>query len=127
MSELNEPVNHPAHYTDGKYEVIDFIEDQGFGFHLGNAVKYISRCGKKDPKKEVEDLQKAKWYISRAVDNASNFNSYPKFKINRKEYCQDKGLAPNLTKAVLCICDGSYTMAMQYIDLYIAEREETQC
>ena len=60
-------VNRPAHYTDGKIEVIEFIEDKKLGFCLGNAVKYISRAGKKDPTKEVEDLQKAKWYIERRI------------------------------------------------------------
>lgn len=58
-------VNHPPHYTDGKIEVIDFIEDKRLGFHLGNAVKYIARAGKKDPEKTSEDLQKAIWYINR--------------------------------------------------------------
>lgn len=53
-----DPVNHPPHYTDGKIEVIDFIEDKKLGFHLGNAVKYIARAGKKDPEKTSEDLQK---------------------------------------------------------------------
>lgn len=61
-------VNHPAHYTDGKIEVIDFIEDKKLGFHLGNAVKYIARAGKKDPTKEVEDLKKADWYIKRRIE-----------------------------------------------------------
>ena len=64
----NDPVNHPSHYTDGKIEVIDFIEDKKLGFHLGNAVKYISRAGKKDPNKEIEDLEKAIWYIQRKID-----------------------------------------------------------
>lgn len=59
--------NRPAHYTDGKIEVIDFIEDKKLGFCLGNAIKYISRAGKKDPTKEVEDLKKAKWYIERRI------------------------------------------------------------
>ena len=63
----SDPVNRPAHYTDGKIEVIDFIEDKKLGFCLGNAVKYISRAGKKDPSKEVEDLNKAKWYIERRI------------------------------------------------------------
>lgn len=45
----NDSVNHPAHYTDGKIEVIDFIEDKKLGYHLGNVVKYIARAGKKDP------------------------------------------------------------------------------
>jgi len=63
----NDAVNHPSHYTDGKIEVIDFIEDKGLNFHRGNAVKYIARAGKKDPEKEVEDLQKAVWYLNREI------------------------------------------------------------
>lgn len=63
----NDAVNHPAHYTDGKIEVIAFIEDKGLNFHRGNAVKYISRAGKKDSAKEVEDLKKARWYIDREI------------------------------------------------------------
>jgi len=65
----NDPVNHPSHYTDGKIEVIDFIEDKKLGFHLGNAVKYIARAGKKDPAKTVEDLEKAIWYIKRYIED----------------------------------------------------------
>ena len=67
----NDPVNHPSHYTDGKIEVIDYIEDKGLDFFLGNAVKYISRAGKKDQSKEVEDLQKAAWYIQRKIEQIS--------------------------------------------------------
>lgn len=63
----NDPVNHPSHYTDGKIEVIDFIEDKNLNFHLANAVKYISRAGKKDPSKEIEDLKKARWYLDRYI------------------------------------------------------------
>ena len=61
-------VNHPAHYTDGKIEVIDFIEDKTLGYHLGNAVKYISRAGKKDPEKTAEDLRKTVWYLNRYIE-----------------------------------------------------------
>lgn len=66
-------VNRPSHYTDSKIEVIDYIEDKKFGFCLGNAVKYISRAGKKKDNgrniidKEIEDLQKAIWYINRRI------------------------------------------------------------
>ena len=67
----NDPVNHPSHYTDGKIEVIDYIEDKGFGFCLGNAIKYISRAGKKEQSKEDEDLQKAIWYIQRKIEQIS--------------------------------------------------------
>lgn len=60
-------VNHPSHYTSGKIEVIDFIEDQKFNYHKGNAIKYISRAGKKDKTKEIEDLEKAIWYLEREI------------------------------------------------------------
>lgn len=63
----NDPVNHPSHYNDGKIEVIDFIEDKGFSYNLGNAVKYISRAGKKDPSKTIEDLEKAIFSIKREI------------------------------------------------------------
>ena len=63
----DDPVNRPSHYTDGKIEVIDFIEDKGLNFHRGNAVKYIARAGKKDKNKEIEDLKKAVWYINREI------------------------------------------------------------
>ena len=61
-------VNHPNHYNSGRIEVIDFIEDKELGFHLGNAVKYISRAGRKNPDKTVEDLRKAVWYINRQIE-----------------------------------------------------------
>lgn len=69
----NDSVNHPSHYTSGKYEVIDIIEDQlgaeGIrGFCLGNAVKYICRAGKKDPTKTRQDLEKAIWYINHYLE-----------------------------------------------------------
>jgi len=36
-------VNHPPHYTSGKIEVIDFIDDQKLGFYEGQVVKYVAR------------------------------------------------------------------------------------
>ena len=65
---MNDPVNHPSHYTTGSIEVIDFIEDQKLPYHLGNTVKYICRAGKKDPAKTTEDLRKAAWYLNRYID-----------------------------------------------------------
>ena len=58
-------INHPSHYTQGKIEVIDFIEDQQFPYHLGNVIKYISRAGRKGDK--LEDLKKARWYLDRYI------------------------------------------------------------
>jgi hypothetical protein len=65
-------VNHPKHYTDGKIEVIDFIEDKGLNFHKGNCIKYICRAGKKDQTKEIEDLEKALWYLKREINRLKN-------------------------------------------------------
>lgn len=61
-------IKHPKHYNQGRIEVIEFIEDKNLGFHRGNAVKYISRAGLKDPSKEIEDLEKAKWYLDREIE-----------------------------------------------------------
>lgn len=71
---MNDAVNHPSHYTDGKIEVIDFIEQKNLNFHRGNAVKYIARAGKKDPAKEVEDLRKAVWYLNREITRLTGEN-----------------------------------------------------
>lgn len=59
-------VNHPSHYNKGKIEVIDFIEDQGLSFHLGNVIKYVARAGAKGNK--LEDLKKAQWYLDRYIN-----------------------------------------------------------
>jgi hypothetical protein len=61
-----DPVNNPSHYTDGKIEVIDFIEDKGLNFHRGNVIKYVARAGKKG--NELEDLKKAMWYLEREIN-----------------------------------------------------------
>lgn len=63
-----EAVDHPSHYNTGKIEVIDYIDDQKLNFALGNAVKYISRAGKKDKHKQIEDLEKAVWYINHEIE-----------------------------------------------------------
>ena len=59
-----EAVNHPAHYGgDVVYETKKVIREWGLNFNLGTVVKYISRAGKKDPNKVIEDLEKARWYL----------------------------------------------------------------
>jgi hypothetical protein len=61
-------VQRPSHYNSGAIEVFDFIRDQNLNFALGNVVKYVSRAGKKDPTKLVEDLDKAMWYLRREIE-----------------------------------------------------------
>lgn len=64
---INDVVNHPAHYTDGGIETIDFIEAKKLSYNLGSVVKYVSRAGKKEVDKTIEDLEKARWYIDREI------------------------------------------------------------
>ena len=67
----DENVNHPKHYggKDNPYEAIKVIEAWELDFPLGNTVKYIARAGKKDPDKEIQDLEKALWYLERKIRN----------------------------------------------------------
>jgi hypothetical protein len=63
---------NPDYYKDGwsnGVEIIDITEH--LSFNLGNAVKYVSRAGKKDPDTFFQDLEKAKWYIDRELARMS--------------------------------------------------------
>ncbi len=64
---MTDAVDHPPHYggAENTYEAIKVIEAWRLGFCLGNAVKYISRAGKKDDL--VQDLEKARWYLDREI------------------------------------------------------------
>lgn len=68
-------VDHPSHYNQGKQECIDIMEET-FGkdavlqFSICNAFKYLYRCKHKDAM--LQDLEKAKWYIEKAIRVISN-------------------------------------------------------
>ncbi len=69
---MNDPVDHPDHYTDGGIETIDFVQAklspvQFFGYCIGNSLKYLSRAGKKDSL--LQDLKKARWYLDRLISS----------------------------------------------------------
>lgn len=65
----NDQVNHPKHYTSDPsgIECIDITRHRNF--NIGNAIKYLWRTGLKEDKdrklidKQVEDLNKAVWYL----------------------------------------------------------------
>jgi hypothetical protein len=62
-------VHHPKHYGgDTTYETIKVIEAWKLNFHLGNAVKYISRAGLKGER--IQDLKKALWYLQREIERS---------------------------------------------------------
>jgi hypothetical protein len=62
---MNDPVNHPTHYTSAPsgIECIDVTEH--LNFCVGNAIKYCWRAGQKGD--YVQDLQKAIWYLQREI------------------------------------------------------------
>lgn len=67
MGNNYDAVKRPAHYAEGrKYEPKYVIRDWGLNFNLGNAVKYLSRAGRKND--AVEDLRKAQEYIQFEID-----------------------------------------------------------
>lgn len=66
--DVDDPVEHPAHYTSGGIECIDALKasmpkEQFRGFLKGNAMKYLWRYDKKG--KAKEDLEKSRWYLDR--------------------------------------------------------------
>ena len=68
----SDPVNHPGHYTDGGIETIAILQakltDEEFrGYFRGNAIKYLSRAGKKTPDPK-QDYEKAQWYLNKLVE-----------------------------------------------------------
>lgn len=69
---MKDNVNSPSHYTDGKIEVIDIIEDRRLDFLEGNVLKYLLRYKHKNGK---EDLLKAQWYLNRLIDRQENLKA----------------------------------------------------
>ena len=62
---MQDPVNHPKHYTEHPSGIECIQITEHMSFNLGNALKYIWRCDLK--KDAVEDLRKARWYIDREI------------------------------------------------------------
>ena len=71
-------VNNPEHYNTGTIECIEAIEESmssvAFkGYLKGNAMKYLWRYDYKG--KQVEDLQKAGWYLNKLTDMVTEENT----------------------------------------------------
>ena len=69
MLRAREEISHPEHYCAGReYEPKDVIWDWKLDFFLGNAVKYIARCGRKPGNSKVQDLEKAIQYLRYEIE-----------------------------------------------------------
>lgn len=65
----HDAVNHPKHYTAHPSGVECIEITQHYNFCIGNAIKYLWRNGLKDSAPQVQDLEKAIWYIQREINN----------------------------------------------------------
>ena len=67
---MNDPVNHPAHYTQGTMEYIDAVDGLQLGFYQGNIMKYVVRYKYKHASQElrIQDLEKALFYLKRLIE-----------------------------------------------------------
>ena len=73
VSKIADDITNPAHYTKGrKYEPKDVIRDWELNFNLGNAVKYISRNGRKQGESDIKDLMKAVTYLNFEIEYLMN-------------------------------------------------------
>lgn len=68
-------INHPPHYVSLSPEPIDVIESWGLGYHLATTLKYIARAGKKEGAPIIQDLEKARWYLSRKIERLKKLDS----------------------------------------------------
>lgn len=77
-SEKPDNVNHPKHYTSHPSGIECIEITRHYCFAIGNAIKYLWRAGLKveegltNKQKEIEDLEKAKWYINDRINQLKN-------------------------------------------------------
>jgi hypothetical protein len=104
-----------------KFEAIKIIEDWGLGFCLGNALKYICRSPHKG--KELEDLEKALWYASRAEKHPEAFRtiSHDCRVFHHEKVSEAWELPPGLMMAVMCIADGDPRGARVELEAYLQD------
>jgi hypothetical protein len=80
---VNDPVNHPAHYTSDPSGVECIQITRHRNFNIGNAIKYLWRQGLKEEgnvNKQIEDLEKAKFYIQDEINRLVMEANWPEAK-----------------------------------------------
>ena len=66
MADEYDEIARPEHYVAaGGIEPFDFINSNGLGYAVGNVIKYVFRFSRKNG---VVDLEKARWYIDRLIE-----------------------------------------------------------
>lgn len=113
----NNVVSHPSHYCDGGIETIDYIIALRAPFHLGNVIKYISRAGKKDKSKTLQDIEKSKWYLDNYISHTSCRRGFTSFVdgIDADTWKVNNITAEDFIKAKK-IMDNNLQAAIKFID-----------
>jgi hypothetical protein len=128
---MPEQVNHPDHYNEcgerdadgsAKFEAIKIIEDWGAGFKVGNAMKYICRALHKG--KELEDLEKAFWYLDRALDFPETMTTLSERVFKLDDVAEAWGLNDTLKQVLDGIWTGWLDEATSLLEAYVAELRE---
>lgn len=120
-------INHPPYYTFSNIEVIDVIEDWKLNYHLGNAVKYLARAGKKGS--FILDLRKACWYLTRYLEKYENKGdpvNYSKYSFD--DVIKEWNLGTDVATALKNIYEGNFEVSLkvlhELIDKLVSRRKE---
>lgn len=99
-------VEHPKHYNQYEgVEVWDLVRQMNF--NLGNAVKYITRAGFKNVHTEIEDLEKAIFYLQDEIKHYPVSKPESPTRYGKLVFTLTSQMKPNRGKAVELICRGS--------------------
>ena len=70
-------VNQPSHYCSHPSGIECIEITRHHDFTIGNAIKYLWRAGLKDSADEIQDLEKASWYIQDKINQLKKLNGNP--------------------------------------------------
>lgn len=66
---MSDPVNHPDHYLKAAITIEPIELTSRVNSCLGQAINYVMRRQHKHPEKEIEELEKAKFYFRKFQDD----------------------------------------------------------
>ena len=120
---MNRPEDIRPDYYGGEanpYEVIKAAEEWGWGYEMcmGTALKYVSRCGKKESEDPIKDLTKARWYVDRATKNRPGHirkGQGVTSSMRPSEFAQAHALDPELAQAVMYLRQNDPETALVFI------------
>lgn len=68
-------INHPPHYNAHPAGIECITITEWLTFNTGNCIKYLWRAGLKTDSSEIEDLEKARWFLEREIERRKKMRS----------------------------------------------------